>query len=224
MNLSPSLIDFSTPRSSVSNRWTEGKIRRELFDKFRQHEIHWQQTQNSLNEFDRHLANFNEILQQLKQSTRPLPTDELELRVLQMSTKREQIRSNLDHTLNASIGETTRKTYGELIKAIESNLKQKFDLTEKFVSKDKLVQVQHRHELLRQHLNKLLEQQRQTEESLHRIQMRKPQFDHHAEQMAEFQQLNEEFENLYEENRLLKRQAKENVRTLYNFLNELTDD
>jgi hypothetical protein len=72
-------------------------------------------------------------------------------------------------------------------------------------------------------IEKILEQQKINEEYIETITVDKPQFNHHTEQLIQFNQLTEDYQKLQEENRLLKQKAKENIKILYNFINQATE-
>jgi hypothetical protein len=129
-----SLMDFSTPMSTISNRWINNTTNKnfnifnenistdngnnstlindtiidinnnnatiidKVLQKFNEHKINFHNTQNYLNLLDGHLREITTVLNQLQnsldQNSLLKPTaDQLEARLLQMSTKREQIRT-----------------------------------------------------------------------------------------------------------------------------------
>ncbi len=98
-----SLMDFSTPMSNISNSRlikidSNRLIVDKLLRKFHEHKTNFNHTQTYLNLLDNHLRELTTILQQLhnsldQHSSLKSTTDQLEIRLLQMSTKREQIRT-----------------------------------------------------------------------------------------------------------------------------------
>jgi len=69
-------------------------------------------------------------------------------------------------------------------------------------------------------VEKILEQQKINEKYIEMININQPEFDHHTKQLIEFNKLDEEYQILQNENRQLKNKAKENIKTLYNFINQ----
>ena len=69
-------------------------------------------------------------------------------------------------------------------------------------------------------IDKILEQQKVNEKYIEKISIDKPQFNSHNENLIEFNKLTEEYQQLQEENKLLKQKAKENIKILYNFINQ----
>jgi hypothetical protein len=119
-----------------------------------------------------------------------------------------------------------------LINAVKLSINQKSNLIErvhheqnyiKYRTNDYQSKTKQRQQLLMQLVDKLLEQQKTNEKYMETINIDKPQFDNHAEQLAEFNKLTEEYQILQDENRLLKHQAKENIKTLYTFINQATE-
>lgn len=105
-----SLMDFSTPMSTIPTKTCPQTnsivITNKLLEKFHEHKQNFSHTQNCLNSFDHHLSELTNILNQLQyslnhNSSLKTATDQLETRLLQMSTKREQIRKNIQQ-LNQS--------------------------------------------------------------------------------------------------------------------------
>lgn len=100
-----SLMDFSTPMSTISTQTfneTNSTIVNKLLQKFHQHKTNFSNTQNHLNLLDNHLYELTIILNQLQislnyNSLLKPTTDQLETRLLQMTTKREQIRKEFQH-------------------------------------------------------------------------------------------------------------------------------
>jgi hypothetical protein len=122
--------------------------------------------------------------------------------------------------------------YTELINAIKLSLNQKTNLIEHFHHEETQLQhrtndyhckIQQRQQLLLQLVEKILEQQRTNEKYIKLRNLNQSQFDHHTKQFNEFTKLHEEYQILQEENRQLKNQAKENIKTLYNFVNQTTE-
>ncbi|CAF0896835.1 unnamed protein product [Adineta steineri] len=280
-----SLMDFSTPMSTISTRWMNNTktshsnekissdnsqnstvindtivdmndtIIDKLLQKFNEHKINFHNTQNYLNLLDNHLCEITTILNQLQNplsynSLLKPTTDELETRLLQMSIKREQIRTAINNfhqsptiteTLNDIIQQispsTSKRTdstisYSELINAIKLSMKQKTNLIEHFYQEeihmkhrinDYYSKMKQRQYLLLQLVEKILEQQKENEKYVEEINLDKPQFDKHSEQLTEFNKLNEEYQLLQDENRLLKYKTKENINKLYTFINQTTE-
>ncbi|UJR33370.1 hypothetical protein I4U23_020818 [Adineta vaga] len=281
-----SLIDFSTPMSSVSKQWKNQEqissnhsnnstvinetmldmnnnhnhetIIGKFLEKFREHETNFQQTQTCLHSLDGHLREITNILNQLEHSfdyhsVIKSTTDQLQTRLLQMSTKREQIRTitknfyqspTIIQTLNDIIQQISPSTskltmstdpmiyYNELINAVRLSLNQKNHLIERFHheqmhrkhrTNDYHLKIQERQKILLQLMEKFHEQQKQNENYIERFQIDKPKFNHHNEHLTELNKLIEEYQTLQEENRLLKHQAKENIRTLYTFISQTTE-
>ena len=101
-----SLMDFSTPMSTMNQSRMANKsppnsnmnILEKLFQKFQEHRTNFHQTQTYLNLLDNHLRELTTILHQVQnsldhQSILKSTTEHLETRLLQMSIKREQIRT-----------------------------------------------------------------------------------------------------------------------------------
>ena len=86
--------------------------------------------------------------------------------------------------------------------------------------KYRTVHIQQRQEQLLQLIEKLLEQQKLNEKHL---EFANPSFDLHAKQLQEFNELNDEYQFLQNENRQLKQMAKENIKTLYHFIDPTKD-
>jgi hypothetical protein len=106
-----SLMDFSTPMSNITNtRLTDSSqmIVDKLLQKFNEHKTNFNHTQTYLNLLDNHLRELTNILQRLQNSLdqhsslKPT-TDQLEIRLLQMSTKREQIRTHQSPSINKTL-------------------------------------------------------------------------------------------------------------------------
>jgi hypothetical protein len=122
--------------------------------------------------------------------------------------------------------------YTELINAVKLSLNQKTNLIERFHYEHKQInhrmndyhlKIQQRQQLLMQLVEKILKQQNSNEKYIEMININKPQFDYHTKQLIEFHKLNEEYQILQDENRELKQKAKENIKTLYNFINQTTE-
>jgi CHASE2 domain-containing sensor protein len=84
------------------------------------------------------------------------------------------------------------------------------------------LKLQQRQQLLMHLIEKILEQQKINEKYIENINLNKREFNYHTKQLIEFNKLNEEYQILQDENRQLKNQAKENIKKLYNFINETT--
>jgi UDP-N-acetylglucosamine transferase subunit ALG13 len=124
-----SLMDFSTPMSTISNQWITIKNSNELnstildklLQKFNEHKIHFHNTQNYLNLLDNHLREITTVLNQLQNSLNQnsslkTTTDQLETRLLQMSIKREQIRTVINNfyqspTINRTLDDIIHQVY-----------------------------------------------------------------------------------------------------------------
>ncbi|CAF1383076.1 unnamed protein product [Adineta ricciae] len=267
-----SLMDFSTPMSGTSkhpfersqsstviemtDKHQQETIVDQLQQKFREHEMNFQQTQTYLHSLDEHLRELTVILNQLQQSfayhSLLKPTaEQLETRLLQMSTKREQIRlmaknlyqsPTISQTLNDIIQQISPSSsklpssmmdyYGELINAGRLSMNQKNNLIERFHheqihrkhrTNDHHLKIQQRQEILLQLIEKLHEQHKQNERSIEIFSIDKPQFDHHNEQFTELNKLIDEYQILQDENRLLKSRAKENIKALYTVINQTVE-
>jgi len=122
--------------------------------------------------------------------------------------------------------------YTELTNAVKLSLNQKTNLIERFHYEQKQInhrtnnyhlKIQQRQQLLMQLVEKILKQQNSNEKYVEIININKSQFDYHTKQLIEFNKLNEEYQILQDENRQLKQKAKENIKTLYNFINQTTE-
>ena len=120
-------------------------------------------------------------------------------------------------------------SYAELINSVKLSINQKINLIERFHHEqnhlkhrmnDYHSKIQQRQQLLMQLVEKILEQQKTNERYVEKQNIDKPQFHSHSKQLAEFNQLTEEYQILQDENRLLKHRAKENIKSLYNFINQ----
>ncbi|CAF0741560.1 unnamed protein product [Rotaria sordida] len=295
-----SLMDFSTPMSTISNRWISNTtiknfnefdekissdnvinlpiindkiihinnnnnnnnnnqiIIDQLLKKFHEHKINFHNTQNYLNLLDDHLREITTVLNQLQNfleqnSSLKTTTDQIETRLLQMSTKREQIRTainnfhqspTINQTLNDIIQQISPRTSNitittdpmiyctELINAVQLNINQRTNLIERFYHEqnrikhrtdDYYAKFKQRQEFLMQLVEKIIEQQKINEKYIETININKPQFNKHREQLTELNKLTEEYQILQDENRLLKHRAKENIQTLYNSINQVTE-
>lgn len=117
-----SLMDFSTPMSTMNNSrigQANGNILEKLFQKFHEHRTNFHQTQTYLNLLDNHLRELTNILHQIQnsldhQSGLKSTTEHLETRVLQMSIKREQIRTVIHQS------PVVNQTLNELIHQVNS--------------------------------------------------------------------------------------------------------
>jgi hypothetical protein len=90
--------------------------------------------------------------------------------------------------------------------------------------KHRMTNSQLKQQKLLQLIDKLLEQEKISEKYLRLPNLPKPEFEHHhAKQFIELNQLNDEYQLLQNENRQLKQNAKENIKTLYNFINQITE-
>ncbi len=128
-----SLMDFSTPMSTISNQNHSTKNLQEnssakctlldqLLQKFHEHQNHFHHTQNYLNLLDNHLREITNILHQLQNSfdqhsSLKTTTDQLETRLFQMSIKREQIRTVMSHFHQSP---TINQTLEDIIHQVES--------------------------------------------------------------------------------------------------------
>ena len=146
-----SLMDFSTPMSTVPSHWTENKNFNEtnkktfsdcdnnstinndmiiemkpnnndnnmtILDKFVQklneHKVNFYNTQRNLNLLDGHLCEITKVLNRLQNSlghnsSLKTATNELETRLLQMSIKREQIRTAVNSFYQSSTNDEILK-------------------------------------------------------------------------------------------------------------------
>jgi hypothetical protein len=87
----------------------------------------------------------------------------------------------------------------------------------------RMTNIQLKQQILLQLIEKLLEQEKVNEKWIQFINLPKPQFERHNKQLNQLNQLNEEYQLLQNENRRLKQNAKENIKTLYNFINQTTE-
>jgi hypothetical protein len=147
-----SLMDFSTPMSTMSNRWINNLTTKnfnelhekisfddnstiindtitdnnnetivdKLLHKFNEHKINFHNTQNYLNLLDGHLREITMVLNQLNNSldynsSLKSTTEQLETRFLQMSTKREQIRTAINNFDQSS---TISQTLNDIIQQV----------------------------------------------------------------------------------------------------------
>jgi peptidoglycan hydrolase CwlO-like protein len=83
--------------------------------------------------------------------------------------------------------------------------------------------LQQRQAVLRQCVQKLIDQKNTSEAFLETAQANKPHFERYTEQLVEFEKLKEEYRCLQEENRSLKHQTKENIKRLYNCVSQVSD-
>jgi hypothetical protein len=83
--------------------------------------------------------------------------------------------------------------------------------------------IKQRQLLLMQLVEKIVEQQKTNEKSIEKLDIEKPHFDNHSEHLTEFTKLTEEYQMLQDQNRMLKHKAKENIKTLYTFINQATE-
>ena len=239
-----SLMDFSTPMSNITNtRLTDSNrmIVDKLLQKFYEHKTNFNRTQTYLNLLDNHIRELTNILQRLQnsldqQSSLKPMTDQLEIRLLQMATKREQIRTHQSPSINQTLDDLihqisplksksteTINSYPELIHAMKLSLNQKTNLLDHVHHEEnrftnRISNIQLKQQRLLQLIEKLLEQEKTAEKSIQFTHLPKPQFERHSKQLNELNQLNEEYQLLQNENRRLKHNAKENIKTLYNFI------
>lgn len=82
------------------------------------------------------------------------------------------------------------------------------------------IKLQQRQQLLLQLIEKIYQQQKHNEKYIENNQMNKIQFNYHIKQLNEFNQLHDEYQQLQNENNQLKIQAKDNIKILYNFINQ----
>jgi hypothetical protein len=114
-----SLMDFSTPMSTVTE--SNSTIVDKLLQKFDEHKNHFYQTQNYLYLLDNHFYEITTILNQLQNSLdqnsllKPT-TDQLEVRLLQMTIKREQIRTAVNHFHQSP---TVPQTINDIIQQVQ---------------------------------------------------------------------------------------------------------
>lgn len=116
-----SLMDFSTPMSTIVQSTTARKspsngsmkIFDQVLQKFHEHRTNFGQTQSYLNLLDNHFRELTVVLHQLQnsldhQSLLKSTTEQLETRLLQMSSKREQIRTVIDQSsgVNQTLDQT----------------------------------------------------------------------------------------------------------------------
>ena len=103
MEVSPKHADNSSELNEtiINVHDDHEKMTDELLEKFRQHENHFRSTQTSLHRLDQHLCELGSVLRRLQasldqNSSLRTTTDQLETRLIQMSTKREQVRCAID--------------------------------------------------------------------------------------------------------------------------------
>lgn len=263
-------MDFSTPMSTIVHSGTTRKsqsnasmnILDKLLQKFHEHRTNFSQTQSYLNLLDNHIRELTIVLQQLQnsldhQSLLKSTTDQLETRLVQMSSKREQIRTVIDQFqhqspgVNQTLDEILHQvfcfsfivylihfsliffqispsrsvdssiSYPELITAIKLSFNQKKNFIDRIHQEEnhlqyRTVRIHQRQERLLQLIEKLLEQQKLNEKHLDFV--HSTSFELHAKQLQEFNELHEEYQFLQNENRQLKQMAKENIKTLYHFI------
>jgi hypothetical protein len=123
-----SLMDFSTPMSTISNHWmthesNNSTILDKLLQKFNEHKINFHNTQNYLHLLDNHLHEITAVLNQLQNSldhhsSLKTTTDHFETRLLQMSIKREQIRTVMN---NFHQSPTINQTLDAIIHQVEKS-------------------------------------------------------------------------------------------------------
>ncbi|CAF2338885.1 unnamed protein product [Rotaria sp. Silwood2] len=272
------LMDFSTPMSTISNRCISNTtiindkiicthnnnntnnetIIDQLLKKFNEHKINFHNTKNYLNLLDGHLHETTTILNQLKNfleenSSLKTTTDQLETRLLQISIKREQLRTAINNfhqspTINQTLDDITQQISPrtsnitittepmiyctELINAVKLSINQRKNIIEHFYHEQNGIQhrtgdyyskFKQRQEFLMRLMQKIIVQQTLNEKNIETININKPQFDNHREQLAEFNKLTEEYQALQHENLLLKHKAKENIQKLYNSINQVTE-
>lgn len=229
-----SLIDFSTPMSTISTAKSNSTIIDRLFEKFHEHKIHFSQTQTYLNQLDNHLHELTNILNQLQtsfdlHSSFKFTTEQLETRLLQMSNKREQIRSIVSNYQQIF---ESKYSYVELLNALKLSLTQTTNLIEQISYDEKQIEqrrtyhdkrIRQQEDILRNLIEKLLIQQKQTNESIENRHLHRTTFDFHTKQVNEFQILNEEYQQLQQENQQLKQKTKENINHLYASINQRSE-
>lgn len=115
-----SLMDFSTPMSNLSNQRVFHDSNRMIIDKllqkFYEHKTNFNHTQTYLNLLDNHLRELTSILQRLQNcldqhSLLKPTTDQLEIRLLQMATKREQIRIHQSPNINQTLDDLIHQVF-----------------------------------------------------------------------------------------------------------------
>ena len=123
-----SLMDYSTPMSTISNQIsTKGfnednsTIINKLLEKFHEHKTNFYQTQNHLYLLDNHLYEITIILNRLQNSLEQnsvlkSTTDQLETRLLQMTIKREQIQTAINHFQQSP---TITRTVNDIIQQVQ---------------------------------------------------------------------------------------------------------
>ncbi|CAF0740781.1 unnamed protein product [Rotaria sp. Silwood1] len=134
-----SLMDFSTPMSTISNRWISNTtlindkiihiqnntnnetIIEQLLNKFNECKINFHHTKNYLNLLDSHLCEVKTVLNQLQNlleqnSSLKTTTDQLETRLLQISIKREQIHTSINNFyLSPTINQTLNNSFQQIL-------------------------------------------------------------------------------------------------------------
>lgn len=98
------------------------KVADELLEKFRQHENHFRSTQTSLHRLDQHLCELGSVLRRLQasldqNSSLRTTTDQLETRLIQMSTKRDQVRCAINHWSHSPV---ISQTLNDIIQRVRS--------------------------------------------------------------------------------------------------------
>jgi hypothetical protein len=118
-----SLMDYSTPMSTISNVFNEDSstIINKLLEKFNEHKNNFYQTQNHLYLLDNHLYEITTILNRLQNSLEQnsvlkSTTDQLETRLLQMTIKREQIQTAINHFQQSP---TITRTVNDIIQQVQ---------------------------------------------------------------------------------------------------------
>ena len=229
-----SLIDFSTPMSTIPNVKPNSTIIEKLFEKFHEHKTHFSQTQNYLNQLDNHLRELTNILNQFQNSfdsysPLKLTAEQLETRLIQMSSKREQIRSiisNYQQTFES------KYSYVELLNALKLSLTQKTNLIEQICQDENEFKqrraiddkrIHQQEDILRNLIEKLVIQQKQIHESIEHRHVHRISFDCHTKQVNEFQILYEEYQQLQQDNQQLKQKTKENINKLYASINQQSE-
>ena len=69
-------------------------------------------------------------------------------------------------------------------------------------------------------VEKIVEENQNNDKYIQAINADKPQFDHHTEHAEALNRLTEEYQQLQEENRLLKDRAKDNIKSLYTSISQ----
>lgn len=213
-----SVMDFSTPMSTISTRWMmnnsqlknsidDNNVYDQLLRKLHEYKVSFYHTKNYLHLLDIHLHGLTKFLNQEKCLS---DSNSLLRTILQMSVKLDYIRKAMNYVPQSpKLVETIQKMI-EDIRNISVSSQTSTVRTDDYYTK-----LQQRQELLLELADKIVEQQKFMEKA----NLNKPKFDNHNERLVELQKLTDEYQSLQDENRLLKNKIKANIQILNIFIN-----